>query len=27
VNGLAQVQDIIASDPRATIRHGGLLLG
>ena len=27
VNGLAQVQDIIVSDPRATIRHGGLLLG
>ena len=27
VNGLAQVQDIIASDPRATIHGGGLLLG
>ena len=27
VNGLAQVQDIIASDSRATIHGGGLLLG
>ena len=27
VNGLAQVQDLAAGDSRATIRHGGLLLG
>ena len=25
VNGLAQVQDLVAGDSRATIRHGGLL--
>ena len=25
VDGLAQIQDIIASDPRATIHDGGLL--
>ncbi|WP_218638078.1 hypothetical protein, partial [Actinomyces oris] len=27
MNGLAQVQDLAAGDSRATIRHGGLLLG